>query len=229
MPVFGVDRAPASQAAAGVPTYPTRVPPSAVLRYELRRGILSGQGEMRWHASPDGYTLRIEGTALGLHLLTWSSRGGFDAAGLSPLEFVDHRRRRDPRVATFRRERGVISYSPPEDENELLPGAQDRLSWMIQLAAIVDARPQRFVAGQRVVMQVTGARGDADQWAFVMTGRTAVEVAGATVDGTLAFSREPRKPGDTRVEVWLDPARRHLPVRVKLSTDSDALEFLLKP
>jgi hypothetical protein len=31
--------------------------------------------------------------------------------------------------------------------------------------------------------------------------------------------------------VWLDPARHHLPVRLKLSTagGGDSLEFLLKP
>ena len=50
-------------------------------------------------------------------------------------------------------------------------------------------------------------------------------------ENTLAVRREPRKPFDTQVEAWFDPARHHLPVRLKLSTanGSDAMEFILKP
>jgi hypothetical protein len=37
------------------------------------------------------------------------------------------------------------------------------------------------------------------------------------VRDTLHLVREPRRPYDTRVEVWLDAARHHLPVRVRLT------------
>jgi hypothetical protein len=220
-------------AAAGTapPVYATRVPAPATLRYELRRGVLGGEGELAWRPGADGYELQIEGRAFGMQVLAQTSSGRFDSAGLAPLRFVDRRRGRDARAANFQRDKAIISWSGVTAEQALLAGAQDRLSWMVQLAAIVDADPARFGAGERVLMQVAGARGDVDLWAFGVLGRDAVEVVGARIEGTLALRREPRKPFDTVVEVWLDPARQHLPVRLKLATagGGDALEFVLKP
>lgn len=224
--------APATGAAGDpVPTYATRVPPAAVLRYQLHRGLLTGQGLLSWRPGPEGYEMAIEGTALGVAVLGWASRGAFDGAGLAPQRFVDRRRGRDVRAANFQRDKGVISWSGVVIEQALMPGAQDRLSWMVQLAAIVEAEPARFVAGERVSMLVAGARGDADVWVFGVTGVEAVDLGGARIDGTLALRREPRKPYDTQVEVWLDPSRHHLPVRLKLSTagGGDSLEFVLEP
>jgi hypothetical protein len=55
----------------------------------------------------------------------------------------------------------------------LAAGAQDRLSWIVQLAAIVQARHP--AAGERIVMQVAGPRGDADAWQFDVLGDTILE------------------------------------------------------
>ena len=48
---------------------------------------------------------------------------------------------------------------------------------------------------------------------------------------TLKLVREPRKPYDTRAEVWLDPARRHLPQRVQQTPTGGgaALELVYEP
>lgn len=223
--------APAAGGGATPPVYATRLPPAAQLSYELRRGMLTGQGELSWRPAADGYELQIEGIAFGLPLLGWLSRGGYDVAGLAPQRFVDRRRGRDVRAANFQRDKGLITWSGVTHEAALAPGAQDRLSWIVQLAAVVQADPQRFVAGERVTMQVAGARGDADLWTFVVQGREPVDGVGARIADTLLLRREPRKPFDTLVEVWLDPARHHLPARLKLSTAGagDSLEFLLRP
>lgn len=230
-PVAEAAPSPVAGGAAPPPVYATRIAAAATLRYELRRGLLTGEGELVWRPGPDGYELLMEGRAFGMAVLGQASSGRFDAAGLAPLRFVDRRRGRDVRAANFQRDKALISWSGVTGEQPLLAGAQDRLSWMIQLAAIVDADPARFTPGERVVMQVTGARGDVDLWTFTVQGRDAVDVAGARIDGTLALRREPRKPFDTVVEVWIDPARQHLPVRLKLTTtgSNDALEFVLKP
>jgi hypothetical protein len=222
-------RAPAGGSAP--PLYATRLPPAAQLSYELRRGLLSGQGELLWRPGADSYELQIEGIAFGLPLLGWVSRGGFDAAGLAPQRFVDRRRGRDVRAANFQRDKGLITWSGVAAEAALAGGAQDRLSWLILLAGILAADPARQELGSQVVMQVAGARGDVDLWIFTVLRREAVEVVGGQVPDTLLLRREPRKPFDTAVEVWLDPARQHLPARLKLSTagGGDSLEFLLKP
>jgi hypothetical protein len=220
-----------SSAGEAPPTFTTRPPPAAELHYELRRGVLSGQGLLSWRPAGEHYELQIDGNAFGVPVLVQHSSGGFDRAGLAPLRFVDRRRGRDQRAANFQRDKGLITWSGTVAETRLLPGAQDRLSWMVQLAAIVAAQPERWVAGERIPMLVVGARGDADVWTFVVSGREPVDVAGARVENTLALRREPRKPYDTAVQVWLDPQRHHLPVRLRLATagGNDALELLLKP
>ena len=150
---------------------------------------------------------------------------------MAPLRFVDRRRGRDLRAANFQRDRGLITYSGSSAQYPLPAGAQDRLSWMVQLAAIVEAEPARFRPGEQVEMAVSGSRGDTDVWTFTVSGREAVDIAGARLERSLALRREPRKPYDTRVEVWLDPARHHLPARIRLSSErgAEALDFVLKP
>jgi hypothetical protein len=112
----------------------------------------------------------------------------------------------------------------------LVPGAQDRLSFMLQLSAIVDAAPEKRVAGAQIALFVTGARGDADVWTFTVESVDAVDVPAGRVPGALHLRREPRKPYDTRAELWLDPARSHLPVRVRLSSAErdETTDFLLR-
>lgn len=212
-----------------VPTYATRLPPAATLAYELRRGLLTGSGELTWTPGPDGYRLTLEGSAFGLSVLSWTSMGSIDAHGLAPVRFTDRRRNRSENAANFQREAGRITYSGPTVEFPLVPGAQDRLSWMVQLPAILEADPALREPGQRIVIFVTGARGDADLWTFVVQGRQALELPAGSVPDALHLLRAPRKAFDTQAEAWLDPARGHLPVRARLATpdSGDATDFLL--
>lgn len=225
--------APAGPAATGggeqVPTYATRLPPAATLAYELRRGLLTGSGELTWTPGADGYRVTLEGSAFGLSVLSWTSVGAIDAHGLAPVRFTDRRRNRSENAANFQRDTGRITYSGPTVEFPLAPGAQDRLSWMVQLPAILEAEPALREPGQRIVIFVTGARGDADLWTFVVQGRQALDLPAGRVPEALHLLRAPRKAFDTQAEAWLDPARGHLPVRARLATpdSGDATDFLL--
>jgi hypothetical protein len=237
-----VDRPPAGADAPEPPppTYATRVPEAALLRYTMRRGALSGQGVLHWRLVPEAtapgraaggpsYRLDFVGRAFGALLLGWHSEGRLDAHGLAPDRFVDRRRQRSALAANFQRQRGVITYSGEGEDVPLLPGAQDRLSWMVQLPAIVAAQPALARPGATLSMQVTGARGDADVWAFRVVDRQDLNLPAGAVQQALHLRREPRKPRDTRVEVWLDPARQWLPVRLRLSPaeGGEGTEFLL--
>lgn len=161
-------------------------------------------------------------------MLTQISRGGFDESGLAPLRFTDRRVRRPLSAANFQREAGKITYSGPQTEYPLHAGAQDRLSWMIQLGAIVAAEPGFSAAGAKVVLFVSGAHGDAGVWSFRCVGPDVVESRAGSV-AAIRFRREPRGPYDTTVEVWLDPARHHLPVRASLRAgpNDDGFELRL--
>ncbi|MBN8511387.1 MAG: DUF3108 domain-containing protein, partial [Burkholderiales bacterium] len=164
------------------------------------------------------YLLRLQGEVDGRPLGGASSRGAIDADGLAPLRLADLKRGREVRAANFRRDQRRITFSAPSIEQPLLPGTQDRLSWMIQLPAVVQANPGLRHEGARVTLLVVGTRGDAEAWHFDAQGAEPLDLPGGPVAAALRFVREPVRPYDLQVEVWLDPARGHLPVRARLAT-----------
>jgi hypothetical protein len=220
---------PSSPADNEVPIYRTRIPPAVTLHYDLRRGALQGSGELQWRPQGEHYHARLDGRLGDVNVLTQTSEGGFDAAGLAPERFTDQRLRREVRAANFQREAGKITFSGPSTEFPLVVGAQDRLSWMVQLAAIVAAEPQRIGPGGKVAIVVVGARGDMGIWVFRYVDREWLST-GESLIHAAKFMREPRDAYDTGVEVWLDPERHHLPARALLraGTDGEALEMLLR-
>jgi len=210
-----------SPATAAAPARRALPPPSATLDYALRRGMLSGSGEMRWQRRDDRYELSLEGSVAGFPVLRQVSRGGLDAGGLAPDTFVDKRLRRPARIATFERDQGRVVFSAAPDTYPIVPGMQDRLSWMIQLAALAEAEPLGLrAAGVRVPMFVVGARGDGELWEFEYERMEAVRGQDAPAQAA-RFTRRPRKPDDSEVDVWLDPARHWLPVFARIG-DGDA-------
>jgi hypothetical protein len=200
------------------PVYRTRLPPAFAWHYAVQRGARSGHSELQFTRNGGDYQLGWESRWLGRESLGLVSRGAVDEAGLAPDRFADRRRGRERQAANFDRAGGRITYSGPQVEHALLAGAQDRLSWMVQLPAIVDADPAALAApGSRVRLQVSGARGDAGVWTFIVQGREDLDLPAGAVRDTLYLLREARRPYDTRVEVWLDAGRHHLPVRVRLT------------
>jgi Protein of unknown function (DUF3108) len=203
------------------------------LQYALRRGALSGSGELQWRMADGGYQLSLEGRLAGLAVLRQISQGRIDDAGLAPLRFTDQRRRGGVQAANFQRKsdtsEGKVTFSGPATEYPLLPGTQDRLSWMLQLAAVAAAEPERLAPGGKVVLYVVGARGDADVWVFRFVDFEVIEMPEGPVR-TAKFSRDARRLYDSSVDAWLDPARHHLPVKARLGTspDGDAFELLLQ-
>jgi hypothetical protein len=206
------------------PVYPTRLPPSVILRYQVRRGFLRGTGEIRWQASGEAYRLVLEARIAGLTLLTQTSEGEIDANGLAPRRFLDQRLRRAAQAANFRRDIERITFSGPAVEWPLLAGSQDRLSWMIQLAGIAAADPGLLVEGGRISMVVVGARGEAAVWTLRSAGREDVETASGTVRA-IKLVREGHSLYDTNAEIWLDPERDYLPAHATLRNSAGASEY----
>ena len=205
-----IDTAPAG---IELPTYATRVLAAGSWRYALQRGYASGEARLDWQPTSQGrYTLRLEGLIAGVTVLDWVSTGAQDSAGIAPERFVIRRRGRDSQAANFQRDAGKITFSGPTHEFPLPSGVQDRLTWLLQLAAIVDAAPRSYPAGARVTLLVIGARGGSALWRFAVAGPDRV---GETV--ALKLVHEVERVRDTRVEVWLDPARGHLPLRFVLT------------
>ena len=105
----------------------------------------------------------------------------------------------------------------------MLAGAQDRLSVLLQLGALVASEPERFGPGTTLTVQTVGPR-EADLWLFTFEGRESLTLPGGTLEG-IKLVRNPRKPYDQRVEIWLAPALGYLPARIRITeTNGDAMD-----
>lgn len=218
------------------PVYATRVPLPVLLRYRVHSQppgsaatLPATPGEARLLLRHDGqrYTLALDAQAGGRPLIEQLSSGGFDAAGFAPERFTDRRRGRGWRAANFRRDTGRIGFSGPRIDYPLLPGTQDRLSAVAQLAAIIAAAPEA-VAPAALQVFVADARGWAELWTWQFDGSEAVDTPLGTL--TLAhWRREPARPEGLRVDAWLDPARGHWPARLRftLLRNGQVLDLLL--
>ena len=216
-----------ADADAAIPHYPTRPPPAMTLRYEVGHGVLKGTGDIVWQPAGDRYELGFDFRLSGLKLLAQTSRGRLDADGLAPDTFTEQRFGKQPNTARFDRAAGKITYSGSADEARWHAGAQDRLSWMMQLASIVAATPALARADAKIAMQVTSSRGDAEIWTFRCLGTEPVGSRQGEVRA-VKFVREPRDPHDTTVQVWLDPARHDVPMRATQKSGSDDEGFELR-
>jgi len=207
-------RSAAIEPDAPPPVYSTRVPSSTELRYALRRGTATGEALVSWRVDADRYELQLHATLPSGANLEQRSQGGFDAAGLAPVRLADRRRGRDQRAANFQRERGLITFSGSRWELPVVAGAQDRLTWLVQLAAIAAGAPQGLREGAEVSMLVVGARGAASVWRFQVQSMQTVSWSQGSSDA-LWLLRQPQHPYDLRIEVWLDPTRNFWPLRVR--------------
>lgn len=201
-----------------IPVYATQLPEPARLSYRLQRGERVGHGSLQWQRDDTGYRLLLHSEWPGQPAQGSASRGVVDADGVAPVRHAELRREREVRAVNFQREAGLISFSGPQARYPLRAGAQDRLSWMIQLPAIVQADSGLVRPGAQVTLFVAGTRGDAEAWRFEVLGRESLQLPAGDVADALQLRREPSRPYDTRVEVWLDPARGHLPVRARFTT-----------
>jgi hypothetical protein len=208
---------------APVPVYPTRLPTAVALAYDMSYGPIGGSGRLEWQPPLAGspYRLHLLGRALGLRLLEWVSEGGQDPAGLAPSRFVERRIGHDERVAEFRREAGRVRFpGGAYPDLPIPPGAQDRLSWLVQLPAILAADPALQAPGRSVQLFVVGVGGKGEAWTFVVE-----DVA----DGLVHLRRRAALPSEVVGEAWLSPHHQWMPLRVRLAKadGGDALELKL--
>jgi hypothetical protein len=215
---------PAADLSAGPDAIP-QPPPSVLLNYHLQRGFVQGSGMLEWRNEAAHYRLSLEGKLplLG-SIFVQHSEGGFDAAGLAPRRHTEQRLRRSERAVNFVRPTDGsaphIAFSASTTSLPLRPGAQDRVSWMAQLATRL-AGVRRLPVGSRLEMDVASSGGEVQQWVFVLQQIAA--------DGSWHWRRQSEQPGDTLAEVWTDPALGHWPRRVRLTErHGEALELTLR-
>ena len=208
---------PPSEAAAAGPALPPATPPPGTrLLYDVTgnvKGIgYKAQGVLDWSVADGRYEARMEMRVLLLGSRSQTSAGRIGPHGLMPERFAD--KSRSEKAAHFDAEQQRIRFSSNAPDVPLLPGAQDRLSLFLQLASLLQARPQAYTAGQTVDMQVAGT-GDAPVWHFDVGEESTISLPAGEFK-VRHLMRQPRKEFDSTVEMWLAPSLHHLPVRLRV-------------
>lgn len=213
---------PAAPAAAapgpGTPPRATAIPQPARMQYEVElgmRGIQTrGKAELQWRHDGSQYEARMElsGTLVPVSRVQ-TSTGRITAEGLAPTRFADKRGKEE--AAHFEREKGKVVFSNNKPEAQLMAGAQDRLSVLMQLAALVGGSPADFPVGTAIAIQTADTRG-AEPWTFTVEGEEELALPGGT-RRTLKLLRMPRKEYDYKLELWLAPGMDYAPVRLRLT------------
>lgn len=219
-PAVPVHESPAAQPAsaeAPAPTGPAVVPGPVRLQYrvEVRRGGLSLEAHsyLHWRHDGESYEARLEVSAPLLRTRTQNSTGRITAQGLAPLRFSDKGRTEE--ATHFERDQGKLSFSTNRPDAPLLPGAQDRLSVLVQLGAVIAGAPAKYTAGTSITLQTAGTR-EAEPWVFIVEGEEQLVLPGGKVEA-LKLTRSPRKEYDVKVELWLAPGMDYVPVRLRLT------------
>jgi hypothetical protein len=193
------------------------VPASAHLHYHVTAQVkgmaLTGEGDLLWRNDGHEYEARLEVRAPFVRTRTQTSTGQISADGLEPLRFSD--KNRSEQAAHFQRDKGTVSFSSNHPDAPLLPGAQDRLSVMLQLGAMIAGAPQKFPPGTGISVQTADTQ-EAQGWEFTVEGTEQLHLPGGSV-AALKLIRNPRKEFDQKVELWLAPRMDYVPVRLRLT------------
>jgi len=177
-------------------------------------------GELLWRNGGETYSARLRYSAFG-QARVQTSRGRIAETGLAPERFSD--KYRSEVAAHFNYPQGKVTFSANTPDAPLLSGAQDRLSVLLQLGAIVGSEPERFAPGVTLTIPTVGPR-DADVWLFTVVATEHLNLPGGTVDG-VKLERLPREPYDQKVELWLSPQLNYLPARIRITeTNGDSID-----
>ncbi|WBY00172.1 DUF3108 domain-containing protein [Ramlibacter tataouinensis] len=197
---------------------PIALPAPARWRYAVtarRRGlpVAGGTAELDWRHDGRTYQAVLQVNAPPLPARTQRSDGELGPDGLAPLRFSE--RLRGEQATHFDRAHQRIVFSSNRPEATWVPGTQDRLSVLLQLAALVAADPARFAPGAVVTLPAATTR-EAGDWPFRVEGSELLALPAGRITA-LKLVRAPQHEYDVRLEVWLVPGRDYGPVRLRLT------------
>lgn len=211
-------------------TQALRIPGSVTLDFEAtgqtgaspQRGVF---GELVWLQDGSRYDGRLTLKAVFFTLLNWHSTGRIGPSGLEPERYSESRK---AEVAShFVRDQGQVIFSNNAPPVPLQPGAQDRMSVMMQLGGLLAASPERYPTGTRISVQTVGVR-DGDVWVFVVGDEEKLTLPAGEYTAR-KLTRTPRKEFDRKLELWLAPKYGYLPVRIKQTeTNGDFADAQLR-
>lgn len=201
--------------------YKVDMPPPAALTMDVARTDAdgtrwSGEALLSWRYGEDTYRIDFEaGIRLvftRVNLAVLSSEGAVAATGFAPVKMTEKRRGRAMTATHFDWSGNKITFSASQKTYPLTPGAQDKASVPLQLAAIA-----RGDAGQLtgdLDIQV-GEDRDAAVFRFIVVGQEEIDTKLGKMQ-TWHLSRPPKEGSyRSRLDVWLAPARGWYPVQIR--------------
>lgn len=182
-------------------------------------------GVLDWLQDGNRYDARLALTFLFKTLRSQQSVGVIGPTGIEPQRFSDTRK--SELVSQFDRQQGQVFFSSNAPSVMLLAGAQDRLSVVLQLGAMMAGDPTRYPPGTVIAVQTVGPR-DGEIWTFNVGEEEEIEVPAGEFKAR-KLTRNPRKPFDDKIELWLAPVLGWLPVRIRQTqTNGDFVDLQLR-
>ena len=184
-----------------------------------------GIGSIDWRTEGDRYRsdlkAQVDFLFVKADVLASHSEGTLTREGLAPDRYTETPRKKPTIATNFNRDaRQSITFSASTATMPLAPGAQDRLSVLFQIGALLRGNPGLAVAGGHIDVPVAGVRGDVDTWTFESKGIESIDVGSGPL-ATAHLRRAPRpESNDRTIDVWLAHADGGYPARV-LYTERD--------
>ena len=207
-------------AAPAQPVYKMAPPPSADLVFKVDRVDAdgtkwNGEAAIGWHRAPDHYNVKVEigisvlVTRVNLEVLT--SEGTLGDAGLAPVKMTEKRLRRALTATHFNAADKKITFSASQASYALQPGAQDKASIPLQLAAI--GRGDASQMKGEIAMQVAEEK-DASMYRFIVVGQETIDTPLGPMQAW--HLTRPPLPGsyNSRLDIWLSPEHDWYPVKI---------------
>ena len=214
----------AAQEAAPPPAqrqYKVALPPPAditldVARTDAKGTNWSGEALLSWRRTPSGYRVSVEAgirvVFARVNLLTLTSEGTVGDEGFVPILMTEKRRGRSMTATHFNRKDNTLTFSASQARYALVPGAQDKASLPLQLAAIARGDPKQLTGSIDILV---GEDRDASVFTFTVAGQEQIDTRLGRI-ATWHLVRPP-KPGSyhSRLELWLAPGYNWLPVQIR--------------
>lgn len=197
------------------------LPEPVRLQYDIE-GLAQGfpyhaKAELLWRHNGKNYDARMEISHFLLGTAVQTSMGQLNPLGLEPSRFGYLFR--NETVVHFERNKNKVTFGADIPDAPLRAGAQDHLSVLIQIAAMVAGEPGKFPAGRTLPFQAIGPR-TSEAWTFTVGAPEKLDLPGGAVTA-IRLWRDPTGENDAKLEVWLAPSMAYLPARIRLTKGTD--------
>jgi len=220
---------PPPPAAPEARRYVIDMPPPAKITLDVARTDAdgtewSGEALLAWQLNADSYRIQIEAgirvVFARVNLVVLKSEGAVAATGFAPITMTEKRRGRAMTATHFNWGKGLITFSASEAMYGLPPGAQDKASIPLQLAAIARGDPKQLTGAIDIFV---GEDRDAAIYRFTVVGQEQIDTKLGTLQ-TWHLTRPPQ-PGSykSRLDIWLAPAHGWYPVRIRNTEPNGAV------